>query len=170
MLLLEILTKLNTVGQLIKKKNFAFKMLKVSTAFHTQQCMLQRKVLRKKLRKFPGKKPTNKVVYSNYSGNKYTQTDYSTNLSNQIDNPVKFMENVQNAYKDGVQLFIEIGSEKVISDIVKQNISDSSIEVISFAGTSGKLSLQSFYATIAQLKVLDSPFNVSKYSPRDNTC
>ena len=151
--------QLNDIGRDIKEASFNFKMLKVSTAFHTKAMKPAYDRFKKATEKVNWR-VTDTAVYSNYTGEAYAKGNYSDNLALQISNPVLFMDNVLNAYKNGTRLFIEIGSGKTISDIVKQCIDDNSVKVLSFAGTSGSLSVESFYSTVAQLKVMGIHLNV----------
>jgi len=65
-------------------------------------------------------------VYANIHGECYPQDGSGIRniLAKQLSSPVKFMQQVQRMYADGVRTFIEVGSKQVLSTLVQQTLGD----------------------------------------------
>jgi [acyl-carrier-protein] S-malonyltransferase len=69
-------------------------------------------------------------VYSNVSGEPVSSGDaFKGLLSSQILSPVLWYPIMQNMYRDGVRLFVEIGPGKALQGMVKRSFDDSEIEI-----------------------------------------
>lgn len=86
-------------------------------------------------------------LYSNYSGEKFTETDLANMpeyLSKHMVSPVRWKETVINMYDEGVRRFIELGPGKTLSGLVKrtlrQNKDTEIINIDSFADLENYLS------------------------------
>lgn len=58
-------------------------------------------------------------VYSNYSGKLYGE-DFKNILRNQINNPVRWNDIIENMIADGVDVFIEVGPGNTLSSMIKR--------------------------------------------------
>jgi len=70
-------------------------------------------------------------VYSNVSGEPVADGDaFKKLISRQILSPVLWYPILQNMYRDGIRLFVEIGPGKVLQGTVKRSLEDEEIEII----------------------------------------
>ena len=61
--------------------------------------------------------------YSNVKGGRMDKIeDYKKYLTNHLVSPVRFVEELQNMQKDGVELFVEFGPGKVLTGLVKKTL------------------------------------------------
>lgn len=86
-------------------------------------------------------------------------------LESQLLNPVKFTESVKNAYADGSRVFLEVGSGKVLSGLVRDILDEKDVKVIALAPEKGKDTAEQLEFAMAQLavlgiSVLDDPYRV----------
>lgn len=58
-------------------------------------------------------------IYSNVTGQKYSKP-YADLIYNQINSPVRWQTIIQNMIQDGVNIFIEIGAGKTLSNFIKK--------------------------------------------------
>lgn len=78
-------------------------------------------------------------------------------LERQLLNPVKFTASVKNAYADGSRVFVEVGSGKVLSGLVRDILEEKDVKVISLAPEKGKDTAEQLEFAMAQLAVLGLP-------------
>ncbi len=96
--------------------------LAVSGAFHSPLMQEITTPFKKVLSKTEMRKP--KVpVYTNVTGRKVTKTDdILETLGSQIEQPVRWVDTLQNMKRDGVERFIEIGHRSVLTKMVKNTL------------------------------------------------
>ncbi|MFI3206751.1 MAG: ACP S-malonyltransferase [Clostridia bacterium] len=96
------------------------KKLNVSGAFHTP-FMVSASVGIKEMLGEMTLSDTNVPLYSNYTSLPY-DGDKTELISNQLMNPVKWQQSVENMAKDGAEIFIEVGAGKTLSGLIKKII------------------------------------------------
>lgn len=106
------------------------KVLNVSGGFHSPFMAEAADGLGEVLNNFTLKVPEVKT-YSNFTADVYGDNpeDYVSLLTNQVKNPVKWQQIVENMVKDGVNTFIECGAGKTLAGLIKKI--DKSVEVYS---------------------------------------
>lgn len=110
--------------------------LKVSAPFHTKMLKGAGEKLRAYLEKSDLKKP-NADYYPNAVGSKVEWTDENEKaqivdlLENQVSNPVRWVQNVENMIKDGVTTFVEVYPGKTVAPMIKKI--DKNVEVITLS-------------------------------------
>lgn len=110
--------KLKEAGCRLAKK------LPVSGAFHSELMQPALDGLREGLEKLDIKEPFC-PVYSNYTGKPTAKPDkIRENLLQQLLNPVRWTQTLQNMKKDGAGTFIEMGPGKVLQGLVKRTLND----------------------------------------------
>lgn len=104
----------------ISSKNTGIRIIKlsVSGAFHCKHMDKAADGMREYLGNVSIKEPTVEL-YSNYSGEKYKKP-YIDLIANQINNPVKWQKEIENMIFDGINVFIETGVGKTLSNLIKK--------------------------------------------------
>lgn len=104
------------------------KVLPVSGAFHSPLMEPAYDALKKKLDEIIFSEPKC-PVYSNYTaeGTKNIET-IRENLLNQLMNPVRWTQTLQNMNKNGASHFIEVGPGKVLQGLVKRTLDNAETE------------------------------------------
>jgi [acyl-carrier-protein] S-malonyltransferase len=98
------------------------KLLPVSGAFHSELMKPAFDGLEDKLRKIQFKKP-DCPIYSNYTAKPTTDPDeIAENLLQQLLNPVRWTQTLQNMQNNGANEFIEVGPGKVLQGLVKRTL------------------------------------------------
>jgi len=104
------------------------KKLPVSGAFHTTLMEPALEGLKDSLQYVTITKPSF-PIYSNYTAKATSEPDVlRTNLLEQLMNPVRWTETIQNMKTDGAQKFVEVGPGKVLQGLVKRTLKDVTIE------------------------------------------
>ncbi len=105
----------------LKEKRLMSKKINVSCAFHSPYMAPAKDLLFKKLSALNYKPPVI-PVYSNLSATQYPKDRNSilSILSEHLVSPVRFSEEIENMFKDGARVFIEIGPGNVLTNLVKQ--------------------------------------------------
>ena len=104
----------------LKKKNYKFVKLPVSSPFHCPLMNNATNEMRQKIKDTDFKKPKVSIV-SNVTANPTNSSDEIKKLLvEQIEKPVRWRETVNNMIKLNVNHFIEIGPGKVLSGLVKR--------------------------------------------------
>jgi [acyl-carrier-protein] S-malonyltransferase len=131
---------------IFSEKNIRTIKLNVAGAFHTKLMQYKQDKLIKFLETLNFKNPKTEL-YSNLTGKKFVfDKDYNIDdtdnkndrikslksfmiyyIPEQMSNPVKFREELENLEKDGCDLFVEIGAGKVLSGFVKRTCKDAQI-------------------------------------------
>lgn len=92
--------------------------VKVSGAFHSPYMDSAAAEFAKEIEKCGFKAP-DKVLYSNFTAEKYND-DIVSNLSPQMNHPVKWEDTIQKMIAEGVDTFIEVGPGKTLQGFVKK--------------------------------------------------
>lgn len=100
------------------------KMLPVSGAFHSSLMQSAYEGLKKKLDSVDIAAP-DCPIYSNFTAKPTTDPDeIRKNVLNQLLNPVRWTQTLQNMHSDGADAFVEVGPGKVLQGLVKRTLSD----------------------------------------------
>lgn len=100
------------------------KKLPVSGAFHSPLMKPAFEGLRSNLEELDIQKPIC-PVYSNYTGKPTTDPEeIRANLLNQLLNPVRWTQTLQNMHQDGADSYTEVGPGKVLQGLVKRTLKD----------------------------------------------
>ncbi|HKI45468.1 MAG TPA: ACP S-malonyltransferase, partial [Balneolales bacterium] len=100
------------------------KKLPVSGAFHSPLMKPAFEGLRSNLVNLDIQKPIC-PIYSNYTGQPTTDPEeIRENLLNQLLNPVRWTQTLQNMHKDGADSYTEVGPGKVLQGLVKRTLKD----------------------------------------------
>lgn len=115
---------LGIVAKKAEALNIKAKRLKVAGAFHSTYLKNAGKNFSEVLDKITTGR-LRKQVMSNYTGDVYSgDAEIKENLTMQIFNPVRFVENVRNTYENGGRVFVEIGPGAVLKGLVEKCLSD----------------------------------------------
>jgi acyl carrier protein len=145
--------------------------LNVSAAFHTKFVEHAKEPFSKAIKKEKFQKSSGKV-FSNSTAQQYPADaeEAVQLLSDHILNPVRFQEQIENIYEAGGRIFIEIGPKNVLTNLVKDILSDKPHETITFnPNAKGDSDLQ-FRLAVLQMRVLGfSLGNIDPYRshPKD---
>lgn len=100
------------------------KVLPVSGAFHSALMQPAYDGLREALENLNVKDPES-PIYSNYTADPTTDPEtIRENVLNQLLNPVRWTQTLQNMYNNGAEEFIEVGPGKVLQGLVKRTLKD----------------------------------------------
>lgn len=104
------------------------KILPVSGAFHSPLMKPAYDALEKKLENTTFFRPRCKV-FSNYTAKATrSHSDLKNNVLQQLVNPVKWTQTLQNMKEDGADRYIEVGPGNVLQGLVKRTLKDVNIE------------------------------------------
>ncbi len=85
-------------------------------------------------------------------------------LAGQLANPVRFVEQIEKMYSDGVRTFVEVGPGNRLSGLVKAILDNKKIQVLSLDASSGKRNGQYDLASLlANLAALGKQIDLSKW-------
>lgn len=97
-------------------------MLPVSGAFHSSLMQPAYDGLKEQLEQLEIQKP-NCPIYSNYTAKPTTDSkEIRSNLLNQLLNPVRWTQTLNNMNANGADLFVEVGPGKVLQGLVKRTL------------------------------------------------
>lgn len=100
------------------------KLLPVSGAFHSSLMQPAYDGLKDELERLSISEPIC-PVYSNYTAEPTENPEeIRSNVLNQLLNPVRWTQTLQNMHKDGADTFIEVGPGKVLQGLVKRTLKD----------------------------------------------
>ncbi|MGN8225011.1 ACP S-malonyltransferase [Gracilimonas sp. BCB1] len=100
------------------------KLLPVSGAFHSSLMQPAYDGLKKQLEQLDISE-TNCPIYSNYTAKATTDPEeIRSNLLNQLLNPVRWTQTLNNMSSDGADAFVEVGPGKVLQGLVKRTLKD----------------------------------------------
>ena len=140
---LEELEKLKTD---LRNKKIRAKIINVSCAFHSPFMEKAKEIFDEELKKVDFKKGLF-PVYSNLTGEKYPEKEEIREiLSNHLINGVRFIDEVENMFRDGAKLFVEIGPGKVLTGLVNSILSGKDFLAIA---VDGKDEIESFLYSLA---------------------
>jgi len=112
-----------------EKEGIWARSIPVSHAFHSKLVAPAAKVLRKELDGIPIMKLDGSRVYSTATGNVLpTDVDIKELLANQIAQPVRFMEAIENISKQNPTLWVEIGPGTILTNLVKDILGEDNVE------------------------------------------
>ena len=122
----------------IKKKISAVK-LPVSAAFHTHFVENAAIPFKNRLKNLTIKY-SDIPVFSNTTGDKYPAEEAfaSKILGNQLSNPVNFIKDIENMFKNNGNIFLEIGPKSVLTNLAGSILKDKKITAMAFDSSSGK--------------------------------
>lgn len=104
------------------------KVLPVSGAFHSSLMEPAREGLREELERLDISEPAC-PIFSNYTASPTIDPDeIRQNLLNQLLNPVKWTQTLQNMRREGADIFIEVGPGKVLQGLVRRTLEGVQIE------------------------------------------
>ena len=101
--------------------------------------------------------PLTKTLYSGAEGEPYGETvaEVRGTIGKQMEEPVRFMQCVVDAYEAGARVFVEVGPGKVLTNLVRRILADKDIETIAVNGERGAQSSQvQLEEALVQLRTL----------------
>ncbi|MEO5762892.1 MAG: beta-ketoacyl synthase N-terminal-like domain-containing protein, partial [Vicinamibacteria bacterium] len=109
----------------LKAQGFKGTRLPVATAFHSSVVAGSVEPFAQFLKNQPITVPT-KPAYANTTAQRYTggEDGIRANLASQIASPVRFSEEIETMYADGVRTFVEVGPGAVLTGLVKDTLLD----------------------------------------------
>lgn len=115
--------------QLLKEEGCRLaKMLPVSGAFHSSLMQSAYDGLKDELESLDISKPSC-PIYSNYTAEPTTDAEeIRSNVLNQLLNPVRWTQTLQNMGQNGADSFVEVGPGKVLQGLVKRTLDDVEID------------------------------------------
>ena len=122
----------------IKKNSIKVKEIAVAGPFHTPFFKTAQQPLMEAINSLSFSSP--KIpVYSNTTGNMYPQdSEMIGKLLNQhLLSPVHFLNEIEQMYKDGVRLFLEVGPNNVLTGLIDQILEGKSYKAIAVEGQGG---------------------------------
>jgi polyketide-type polyunsaturated fatty acid synthase PfaA len=115
--------------QYLQKQKIKFQRLPVAEGFHSQQVAKSSKSFFEYLKTIAWQ--TLQIpVYSNATATPYLNPNIASHLAQQIVQPVRFQEMLENIYQTGVRTFVEVGPSAVLSGLVSQCLMDKPCYVI----------------------------------------
>ena len=145
---------MDKVEKAFSTEGLKFQRLKVSTAFHSKIVAKSAVEFEKYLNKLKFTK-AQIPVYSNTTATPYPGDiqNYAGQLAKQLAAPVKFVEQIQNMYAEGVRTFLEVGPNKVLSNFIKDILKDQDHKTISIDGGHKINSKDALWSALGQLAV-----------------
>jgi malonyl CoA-acyl carrier protein transacylase len=118
-------TDIEDIEKRLAKENIKTHRLNVATAFHSSLMNDACLPFADFLKKITIKSPCI-PIYSNAEVNSYPDTpdDIRKLLAKQLNNSVRFVEEIEAMYKSGARIFIEVGPGNVITNLVKKILAD----------------------------------------------
>ncbi|MDR2008909.1 MAG: SDR family NAD(P)-dependent oxidoreductase [Bacteroidales bacterium] len=130
------LDEINTVKLLAHKRKIPFVQLKISNAFHTQMIYKAAKKYREAIEGIESQKGESKIISTLTGSLLPEELEISDHLYKQMVHPVLFSQSIE-SIKNDVTFFFELGSGKVLSNLLKKN-HDINIISLDFASDSIK--------------------------------
>ncbi len=138
----------------LSEKSIPYKRLQVSSAFHSTLMQSSKSSFQKCLKSIKIAKP--KIpVYSNKNGTTFPPriNEIKEDLASQLTNPVRFDDQINSMIQDGINIFIEVGPNSVLTNLLKNGIADKSDYLTVSMDTKGKNGLESLWNSFAQLSL-----------------
>jgi len=131
----------------LRNKKIRAKIINVSCAFHSPFMVKAKEIFDEELKKVDFKNGLF-PVYSNLTGEKYPEKEGQIReiLSNHLVSGVRFIDEIENMYRDGAKLFVEIGPGKVLTGLVKSILSGKDFFTIT---VDGKDEIEVLFYTLA---------------------
>ncbi|MCD4654073.1 SDR family NAD(P)-dependent oxidoreductase, partial [bacterium] len=139
--------------------------LKVSAAFHSPLVADASRPFGKHLEKIKFKKG-NFPVYSNTFGTEYPkqQKQMREILASQLENPVEFVNEIRQMFKDGIRTFIEVGPGRRMSGLIRSILEGETVYTVSVDQSNSKKSGQEDLARmLGRLAVLGYPITLTAW-------
>lgn len=146
---------IETARKALEKAGLSVYQLNVSAAFHTDLVGHAREPFADAIKKEQFKKPVGKV-YSNSTAESYPDApEHITDiLCDHILNSVRFQEEIENIYKEGGRVFVEIGPKNILSNLVKEILAGKTYELITLnPNQRGDSDLQ-YRQAVLQMKII----------------
>jgi len=105
-------------------------------------------------------------VYSNTTGTPYPDSiqDAKRLLGIHLINPVNFIDGIENSYKEGVRVFLEVGPKSVLTGLVKSILEGQDFFAIAIDASSGrKSSISDLAKALCQLAALGYPVRLPRW-------
>ena len=140
--------------QFLTEKGYKHTLLNVSHAFHTGIVSKAAETFYESIKGTTFNNPKCKVMACHlsdfYSESLNTSQELEKLLKDQMLSPVRFKASVLKLYEEGVRVFIEAGPSEVLTNLVKNILSDKDVKVININSRS-KSSVEGFNKAIAEL-------------------
>ena len=127
------------ISALLTERSIWNRPLPVSAAFHSPLVANARKPFAAVLAKAEIQ-PASLPVFANTTADLYPDSteELRTLLAEQLAHPVRFVEQIQAMYQNGVRTFVEVGPGNVLSGLVKAILKDEDATVVSLDATKGQ--------------------------------
>ncbi|MBW4617259.1 MAG: acyltransferase domain-containing protein, partial [Desmonostoc vinosum HA7617-LM4] len=153
------------VQEVLKTQGFSTVLLGVSAAFHTPLVAHAQKPFAKAIEKVTFHEPQI-PVYTNVTGKSYPSEPQVIQkiLKEHLRNQVLFKQEIENIYAEGGYCFIEFGPRNILTNLVKDILSDRPHLAVALNPTSSKDSDRSLREAVIQLRVAGLPLqNLDPY-------
>ncbi len=149
---------INEADKLLSDLGFKVTQLPVSAAFHTPLVEHASKPFSEAVSQ-EDLKPTNIPVYSNTTGNPYPENCNKGKeiLSSHILHPVIFKTQIEEIYKNGGRIFVEIGPRQILGNLVKDILDGKPHDTVSVNPSRDKSSDRQMREAAVTLQVLGLP-------------
>lgn len=158
--------------KIFEERGIKCKKLPVSSAFHSKLVASAQKPFAEALEKVnfeKGKTP----VYSNTTGKKYPADPGKSRklLSSQIARPVRFVDEINRMYNDGIRVFLEVGPGSILTGLVKSILKEKNdFWAIALDSSRGKAdSILDMAKVLAFLSSLGFTLNLNNWNPLTET-
>ncbi len=162
-----LLSEIEQLKDKAKKEDINFSVLNVASAFHTEYMNSSAKEFEKQLKSFDKDKihVNNNIVLSNFNNMYYNNKNFATNLVSQIENPIKFTDNIQKLYNSGIRIFLEVGPSNALINMAKNILKDKSDCIfIPLNIENDETSLEAFEQAMMHLFVLGFDIKADPYA------
>ncbi len=142
----------------LTQKSYKVTPLPVSAAFHTPLVQHASEPFAEAVNKQTFHQPSF-AVYSNTTGEVYPEEEEKAKkiLSDHILNPVFFKDQIENMYKAGGRIFVEIGPRHILSNLVDEILADRPHETVTVNPSPERSSDHQLRAAVLKLKILGLP-------------
>ncbi len=156
--------------ELLELAGFAARRLPVACAFHSPIVAGAAERLGKRLAETRVQAPEF-PVWSNSNAREYPRDPdaLAELLAQQVARPVRFREEIENMYADGVRIFVEAGPGRVLTGLVKKVLGERP-HVTVCCDVPGEPALESVLRAVARLAVLDVPIRTQALFEGRSAC
>ena len=140
-------------------------LLPVAAAFHSRLVQDAAEPFAQKIASVPFLGP-GLPVYSNTTGAPYPASPDAVKklLSSHLMNPVRFIEEIESMYADGVRIFVEIGPRAVLTGLINAILKDRPAHAMAMDGSSGRHSgVADLGRTLCLLSALGYPVTLTEW-------
>ncbi|NER27243.1 MAG: acyltransferase domain-containing protein, partial [Symploca sp. SIO1C4] len=151
-------SEIEQLQPILKEQGYHTVPLPVSAAFHTSLVAHSQEPFAKAVVSVTAKSPTI-PVYTNVTGQHYPTglQAIQENLQKHLSNPVFFKQEIENIYAQGGYCFIEFGPKNVLTNLVKDILSDKPHLAIALNANRQKDSDRQLREAVMQLRVAGLP-------------